>query len=127
MAEISVNKNKRKFQRTKIEIAVKYQPIKFRGWYSTITEGIGTDGLSLMTREYLGVGTTINIQLPLSRSNTTIFVSGTVLWSDFLIERQMYESGIKFVKLNSDDKEMISKQIEWSFRRSASSQKVIHM
>jgi hypothetical protein len=126
MAEMSINKNKRKFQRTKIEISVKYQPIKFRGWYSTVTEGLGTDGLSLMTREYLGVGTIINIQLPLSRSNTTVFVNGTVLWSDFLIDRQMYESGIKFAKLNSDDKEMISKQIEWSFQRSASKPQVIH-
>jgi hypothetical protein len=112
MAEKNVDKGKRKFKRTNIEIGVKYQPVQFQSWYDTVTEGIGTDGVCLMSREYLGIGTIINLQLPLSTLKRAIHVTGKVIWSDFLIDKKLYESGIEFVKLSKVEKELISSQID---------------
>lgn len=102
----------RKLKRIESELHVKYQPIKYRNWYTTVTKGIGTGGVCLISGEYLGIGTIINIQLTLPGSERQLLVAGEVLWSDFLTDRKLYESGIKFIRLTKDEKEFLSKQIE---------------
>ncbi len=109
MIEKNSNKTMRKFKRVEIELKVKYQPIKYHNWYTTVTKSIGTDGICLISKEYLGIGTIINMHLFLPNPGTIIVVTGKVLWSDFLFDRKLYESGIKFSRLNDNEKEMISK------------------
>ena len=110
----SYNKRMRKFKRTEIELEVKYQPIRIRNqnWYTTVIRGLGTGGICMISMEYLGIGTIIQIQLPLTSSSKIIVATGEVLWSDFLVDRNLYEAGIKFINLKKIDKEMISKHID---------------
>ncbi|MBN1409344.1 MAG: PilZ domain-containing protein [Spirochaetales bacterium] len=103
---------KRKYIRTEIELKVKYQVSKNQNWYTTVTKGLGTNGLCLISREYLGIGTLVTMQLFLANSNRMIISSGEVLWSDFLIGRGLYEAGIKFLKLDDIDKPYINEQID---------------
>lgn len=112
MMEKSNNKIMRKFKRVEIELEVKYQPIKYHNWYTTVSKSIGTDGICLISKEYLGIGTIVNMQLSLPSPGAIIVVTGKVLWSDFLFNRNLYESGIKFSRLNDNEKEMISKYID---------------
>lgn len=112
MVEKSNNKIMRKFKRVEIELEVKYQPIKYHNWFTTVTKSIGTDGICLISKEYLGIGTTVNMQLSLTSPGTIIVITGKILWSDFLFDRKLYESGIKFSRLNDNEKDMISKYID---------------
>jgi hypothetical protein len=100
------------FKRVEVEIEVNYQSIKYHNWYSTVTKGIGTGGICLLSKEYLGIGTIIKIRMPLSSLTTSIEVTGEVLWSDFLIDRKLYESGIKFENLEDIEKVLISEFID---------------
>lgn len=110
----SSNKRMRKFKRTKIDLEVKYQPIRIRNqnWYTTVIRGLGTGGICMISLEYLGIGTIIQIQLPLTSSSKIIKVTGEILWIDFLVDRNLYEAGIKFINLKNNEKDMISKHID---------------
>lgn len=112
MAKKSSFKSMRKFKRIEIELEVNYQSIKYHNWYATVTKGIGTDGICLISKEYLGIGSIIKIRMPLSSLGKSIEVIGEVLWSDFLIDRKLYESGIKFENLEDIEKVMISEFID---------------
>jgi hypothetical protein len=102
----------RGFKRTEIEIPVRYKPINHTTWYTTVTKGLGTGGVCLISKEYLGQGTEMKIQLPLPESDTTILATGLVIWSGFLIEKNVYESGIKFFRLNDGEKRTITAFID---------------
>jgi hypothetical protein len=111
----SSKKTMRKFIRAKIEFEVRYQPIKNQNWYKTVTKSIGTDGICLISMEYLGIGATVKIQMSLTNTKKYIIVIGDVIWSNFLIDRKLYESGIKFRRLDNIDKDLISKHIDEFF------------
>ena len=88
MAKKSSSKSMRRFKRVEIELEVYYQSIKYHNWYATVTMGIGTGGICLISKEYLGIGSIIKIRLSLSSLRTSIEVTGEVLWSNFLIDRK---------------------------------------
>jgi hypothetical protein len=98
----------RSFKRTEIEITVTYKPVDHSNWYATVTKGLGTGGVCLFSKEYLGQGTEIMIRLPLPGAETTIAATGLVIWCAFLIDKQVYESGIKFSRLNDGEKRTIA-------------------
>ena len=107
------SKNKmRNFKRTEIEIPVTYKPVNHSNWYKTVTKGLGTGGVCLLSREYLGQGTEMKIQLPLPGSETTITATGLVIWCAFLIDKKVYESGIEFPRLNDGEKRAITAFID---------------
>jgi hypothetical protein len=112
MADKGRNNRKRKFMRTDIELKVKYRAGKYQSWYSTATKSIGTGGICLFSREYLGMGTIMQVQLFLPDSETTIDLTGFVLWSDFLTDLDLYESGIQLMDVDEDKIELISRLID---------------
>ncbi len=75
-------------------------------------KGLGIGGLCMISSEYLRNGTILKLRflLPGSRQNTDVI--GEVLWSGFLIDRRLFESGVRFLRLDDVGKELISNYVD---------------
>jgi hypothetical protein len=107
-------KEKRKNERLYITLDVEFDISTHQHWVTSSSKNISINGICLLTKEHLPVGTLLFIKFYIPDIDTLIDVTGEVIWhgEHSLSDEQYYENGIKFIEIKSSYKELISKFIE---------------
>lgn len=105
---------KRKNQRLYITLDVEFDISSHQHWEASSVKNISVDGICLLTREHLPVGSLLYIKFYIPDFETIIDVTGEVMWhgEHSISDEQYYENGIKFIEIKSSYRELISTYIE---------------
>ncbi|MBN2532671.1 MAG: PilZ domain-containing protein [Spirochaetales bacterium] len=105
---------KRRNERLYITIDVEFDISIHQHWVTSSVKNISVNGICLLTKEYLPIGSLLYIKFRIPDVDTMINVTGEVIWhgEHSLSDDKYYENGIKFIEIKSSYKELIGKFIE---------------
>ena len=97
---------KRKHKRLYITVDVEFDISTHQEWVASSAKNFSTEGMCLLTKEYIPVGSLLLIKFRVPDCDTLIDVTGEVVWNgDYSISNeQYYENGIKFIEIKSNYK-----------------------
>ncbi len=112
MKKIDVIYKRREFKRIESTLPILYKASIYQNWYKTAISSLGIGGLCLSSSEYLSHGTLLKLRflLPGSQANTDVI--GEVLWSGFMTDKKLFESGVRFLRLDNIGKEHIAAYVD---------------
>ena len=112
MVRINVVYKRRESRRIESTLPILYQPSIHQNWYMTVISSLGLGGLCLSSSEYLSNGIILKLRFLLPGSQVNINATGEVLWSEFMIDKKLFESGVRFLRLDKTGKELISNYVD---------------
>ena len=120
--------NRRKFPRANYKCLITIKRRLTAKTISTHTENIGAGGICVMIKEDLGLFQGVDLELFLEDTRPAIKCGGTVVWVVKKSEpRQkgsyIYDTGIEFIDVRSEDRDRISEAVEEVLKSQAKSKK----
>ena len=109
---IDASKKRREHRRIESTLPILYQPNIHQKWNMSVIKSLGVGGLCIISSEYLRNGTILKLRFLLPGSQVNVNAAGEVLWSGFMIDKKLFESGVRFLRLDKIGTELISNYID---------------
>ena len=105
---------KRREKRLYITFDVRFDMSSHQQWVSSSAKNISINGMCLLTKEHIPLGTLLFIEFFIPDEDTTIQITGEVVWNgEHKVSDSLYfENGITFIEIQSKYKDLIGKYIE---------------
>ena len=103
------NKERRQDKRINFVIDVKYHISTYQNWLVAKTENLSSGGICLLTKDYIPVGSILDLIFVMPDTSKPIEASGEIIWNENYSDDEYYLNGIKFLTLKDSDKELIGK------------------
>ncbi|MFH1577593.1 MAG: PilZ domain-containing protein [Candidatus Omnitrophota bacterium] len=107
--DTNITKDNRNSQRICVKFPIRYQMKRGGFFASALTQNISLSGLKLNADRFFPSG--LNFNLELNILSKVIRPIGRVVWSQALPHSDQYQMGIKFIEVNSNDKNYLSDYI----------------
>jgi c-di-GMP-binding flagellar brake protein YcgR len=108
-------KEKRKSRRIEIEIDVTVDRIDKKNISREKIKNISPGGICLITDYDLPLSASINLIFYLADFNKVIIATGEIVWNEYLIDKDYFYCGVKFIKIAGKFKEMITQYVNDGF------------
>ena len=105
---------KRKFVRLEAPIQVKYRiSAKSNTQNKSLGKDISVSGVRMLVGEKMIPGTQLDLEINIPEYDKIIFATGEIVWQEETLIKQevTHETGLKFVKIASEDQDKIGKYI----------------
>ncbi|MBN2532672.1 MAG: PilZ domain-containing protein [Spirochaetales bacterium] len=107
-------RERRKYTRKLIKLDVVYDMSTDQRWSESTARDIGAGGICLITKDAISIGKSFDLKFFIPDMDKPIKVIGKVMWNEKAGDEteNQYYNGIEFIKIHSDDKELIMKFVE---------------
>ncbi len=118
--------NRRKFPRANYKCLIYIKKKGSSKSISTHTENIGAGGICVLIKENLGLFKGVNLEIHLEDEETPIKCAGTAVWvvkkrPEKKQDPYSYDTGIEFVDLDDNQRERITKIVDYILKKEISS------